>query len=142
MTGSIHAGLPVAPLDVAARVHTQFDPVASREGFASSRLNTQLVPVIADLWAAGVCDVLERVDHTAWHLIPLPYPPDSAPANLLQDRIRSELLTRARQSLATELTLPIAEGGPDSLLTDFAVEEDALSGVLEDIDIARLVSWV
>ncbi|WP_327248633.1 ATP-binding protein [Streptomyces sp. NBC_01320] len=84
--GSVHAGLPVAPLDVAARFHTQFDPVASREGFAGSRLNTQLVPVIADLWAAGVRDVLERVDHTAWHLIPLPCPPGSAPANLLQDR--------------------------------------------------------
>ncbi|OIJ85275.1 hypothetical protein BIV24_28850 [Streptomyces colonosanans] len=136
--GSVHAGLPVAPLDVAARVHTQFDPVASREGFASSRLNTQLVPVIADLWAAGVRDVLERVDHTAWHLIPLPSPPGSTPANLLQDRIRTELLTRARQSLASELALPVAEGGPDAPLADFAVEEAALSEVLDDSDITRL----
>ncbi len=136
--GSVHAGLPVAPLDVAARVHTQFDPVASREGFAGSRLNTQLVPVIADLWAAGVRDVLERVDHTAWHLIPLPCPPGSAPANLLQDRIRTELLTRARRSLSAELALPVSEGGPDAPLTDFAVEEAALSDVLDDTDIARL----
>ncbi|MEN8655253.1 hypothetical protein ABCR94_32890 [Streptomyces sp. 21So2-11] len=138
MNGSVHAGLPVATLDVAARVHTQFDPVASREGFASSRLNAQLVPVIADLWAAGVRDVLERVDHTAWHLIPLPHPPSSASANLLQDRIRTELLTRARQSLAAELAFPVAEGGPDAPLADFAVEEAALSGVLDDTDIARL----
>ncbi|MEV5985501.1 hypothetical protein AB0L85_10805 [Streptomyces sp. NPDC052051] len=136
--GSVHAGLPVAPLDVAARVHTQFDPVASREGFASSRLNTQLVPVIADLWTAGVRDVLERVDHTAWHLVPLPSPPGSTPTNLLQDRIRTELLTRARQSLASELALPVAEGGPDAPLADFAVEEAALSEVLDDTDIARL----
>ncbi|MEU7296917.1 hypothetical protein AB0A76_27570 [Streptomyces exfoliatus] len=136
--GSVHAGLPVAPLDVAARVHTQFDPVASREGFAGSRLNTQLVPVIADLWAAGVRDVLERADHTAWHLIPLPSPPGSAPTNLLQDQIRTELLTRARQSLASELTLPVAEGVPDAPLADFAVEETALSGVLDDTDVARL----
>ncbi|MDQ8707115.1 ATP-binding protein [Streptomyces sp. LHD-70] len=135
--GSVHAGLPVAPLDVAARVHTQFDPVASREGFAGSHLNTQLVPVVADLWAAGVRDVLEEVDHTAWHLIPLPGPPGSAPSNLLQDRMHAELLTRARQSLATELAFPAAEGGPDAPLTDFAVEEAALSGVLDD-DIASL----
>ncbi|MGW8729940.1 sacsin N-terminal ATP-binding-like domain-containing protein [Streptomyces sp. NPDC055808] len=137
-SGSVHAGLPVAPLDVAARVHTQFDPVASREGFAGSRLNTQLVPVIADLWVAGVRDVLERVDPTAWHLIPLPPPMRSAPANLLQDRIRTEMLSRARHSLAAELTLPVTEGGPSALLADLAVEENALSGVLDGTDIARL----
>ncbi|MEU8966057.1 hypothetical protein AB0C89_30710 [Streptomyces sp. NPDC048491] len=136
--GSVHAGLPVAPLDVAARVHTQFDPVASREGFASSRLNTQLVPVIAALWEAGVRDVLERVDPTAWHLIPLPAPTGSAPTNLLQDRIRTEMLSRARHSLAAELTLPVPEGGSGALLADFAVEEAALSGVLDGTDVARL----
>lgn len=136
--GSVHAGLPVAPLDLAARVHTQFDPVASREGFASSLFNTQLVPVIADLWTAAVRDVLESVDHTAWHLVPLALPSGSAPATLLQDRIRTALLTRARQSLAAELALPVAEGGPTALLTEFAVEEDALSAVLDATDIARL----
>lgn len=138
MNGCVHAGLPVSRLDMAARVHSQFDPVASREGFADSRLNTQLVPVIADLWAAAVRDVLEEVDHTAWHLIPLPSRMGSVPANLLQNRICAELLTRARHSLATELTLPVAEGGTEAPLTDFAVEEAALSGVLDDPDIAQL----
>ncbi|NEE23259.1 hypothetical protein G3M58_94525, partial [Streptomyces sp. SID7499] len=133
--GSVHAGLPVVPLDLAARVHTQFDPVASREGFADSLFNTQLVPVIADLWTAAVRDVLERVDHTAWHLVPLALPSDSAPATLLQDRIRAALLTRARQSLAAELTLPVAENGPNAPLTEFAVEEDALSAVLDATDV-------
>jgi hypothetical protein len=38
---------------VCAIVHTQFDPVANREGSAGSRFDPQLVPVIADLWAAG-----------------------------------------------------------------------------------------
>ncbi|MFG2594397.1 sacsin N-terminal ATP-binding-like domain-containing protein [Streptomyces sp. NPDC048462] len=136
--GSVHAGLPVAPLDVAVRVHSQFDPVASREGFAGSLLNTQLVPVIADLWAAAVRDVLERVDHTAWHLVPLPRPPGSPSGNLLQDRIRTALLARARQSLAAELALPAAEDHPDAPLAEFAVEEAALSEVLDATDIARL----
>ncbi|MEV7903428.1 sacsin N-terminal ATP-binding-like domain-containing protein [Streptomyces anulatus] len=138
--GSVHAGLPVAPLDLAARVHTQFDPVASREGFAGSLFNTQLVPVIADLWTAAVRDVLESVDHTAWHLVPLALPSGSAPATLLQGRIRTALLTRARQSLAAELALPVAEDGPSALMTEFAVEEDALSAVLDATDIARLGS--
>ncbi|MFJ2895173.1 sacsin N-terminal ATP-binding-like domain-containing protein [Streptomyces sp. NPDC087218] len=138
VTGSVHAGLPVAPLDVAARVHTQFDPVASREGFADSRLNAQLVPVIADLWEAAVRDVLERVDPTAWHLVPLPCPSGSTPTNLLQDRIHTELLNRARQSLAVKLALPVSQDGPSVPLSDFAVEEAVLSGVLDDTDIARL----
>ncbi|WP_326734694.1 ATP-binding protein [Streptomyces sp. NBC_01022] len=138
--GSVHAGLPVAPLDMAARVHTHFDPVASREGFASSLLNTQLVPVIADLWGAAVRDVLETVDPTAWHLVPLDLPSGPAPANLLQDRIRTALLTRARQSLAAELALPVTEDGPDAVLAEFAVEEAALSEVLDATDIARLGS--
>ncbi|MEU3501558.1 hypothetical protein ABZ726_12550 [Streptomyces hundungensis] len=136
-SGSVHVGLPVAPLDVAARVHTQFDPVANREGFASNRLNAQLVPVITDLWAAGVRDVLERVDASAWHLIPLPASTGSAPSNHLQDRIHAEMLTRARHSLAAELTLPVADGG-SCPLADLAVEEDALSGVLDGPEVARL----
>ncbi|MER8098375.1 sacsin N-terminal ATP-binding-like domain-containing protein [Streptomyces goshikiensis] len=136
--GSVHAGLPIATLDVAARVHTHFDPVASREGFADSRLNSQLVPVVADLWTAGVRDVLERVDPTAWHLIPLPSSAGSAKPVRLQDRIRSELLTRARESLAGELTLLAPDDGQAASLAEFAVEEAALSEVLTDADIARL----
>ncbi|WP_331720540.1 ATP-binding protein (plasmid) [Streptomyces sp. NBC_00161] len=69
--GSVHAGLPVAGLDAAVRVHSHFDPVASREGFADSRLNHQLVPLVADLWAA-VRDVLVAVDPRAWHLTRFP----------------------------------------------------------------------
>ncbi|WP_327250251.1 sacsin N-terminal ATP-binding-like domain-containing protein [Streptomyces sp. NBC_01244] len=152
--GSVHAGLPVAPLGVAARVHAQFDPVASREGFAGSRLNAQLVPVVADLWAAGVRDVLERVDPTAWHLVPLPPPTGSAPPERIQDRsqdriedrvqgrieerILAELLARARRSLAAELTLTVPETGRSAPLADFAAEETALAGVLADADVARL----
>ncbi|PGH47187.1 sacsin N-terminal ATP-binding-like domain-containing protein [Streptomyces sp. Ru87] len=136
--GSVHAGLPVAPLNVAARVHAQFDPVASREGFADSRLNQQLVPLVADLWGAAVRDVLGRVDSAAWHLVPLPSTAGATSPDRLQDTIRAALHSRARQSLAPELTLPVADGGPTARLAEFAVEEAALSGVLDDADIIRL----
>ncbi|MFG2997857.1 hypothetical protein [Streptomyces sp. NPDC048340] len=136
--GSVHAGLPVVPLNAAARVHSQFDPVASREGFADSRLNQQLVPLVADLWEAGVRDVLGRVDPAAWHLVPLPSPAGATSPDRLQDTIRAALHSRARQSLATELALPVADGGPAAPLAEFAVEEAALSGVLDDADITRL----
>ncbi|MFD5417552.1 sacsin N-terminal ATP-binding-like domain-containing protein [Streptomyces sp. NPDC127069] len=138
MGGSVHAGLPVAALEVATRVHSQFDPVANREGFTSSHLNAQLVPVIADLWAAGVRDVLEGVDPTAWHLIPLPRAAGSSDPNVLQSRIHAELLDRARQSLAVELTVSVPGGRKPAPLKEFAVEEAALSGVLDGSDIARL----
>ncbi|MFC3574969.1 hypothetical protein ACFOZ0_17125 [Streptomyces yaanensis] len=48
-------------------MNAQFDPVASREGFAASRLNEQLVPLVADLWAAATLDVLGTIDPAAWH---------------------------------------------------------------------------
>lgn len=136
--GSIHAGLPVAPLDMAARVHAQFDPVASREGFAGSRLNQQLIPLVADLWEAAVRDVLGRVDPKAWHLVPLPDPTGPTSAERLQDRARSALLTRARHVLATDVTLPVPDGGGTASLGEFAVEAAALTDVLHDADIARL----
>ncbi|MFC6512842.1 sacsin N-terminal ATP-binding-like domain-containing protein [Streptomyces goshikiensis] len=136
--GSVHAGLPVAPLDAAARVHAQFDPVASREGFADSRFNHQLVTLVADLWEAAVRDVLGRVDPAAWHLIPLPSTAGATSPDRLQDTMRAALHSRARQSLASELTLPVADGGPAAPLAEFAAEEAALSGVLDDADITRL----
>ncbi|MFE5613978.1 sacsin N-terminal ATP-binding-like domain-containing protein [Streptomyces sp. NPDC056470] len=135
--GSVHAGLPVAPLDMAARVHTQFDPVASREGFAGSRLNQQLVPLIADLWEAAVRDVLGHVDPAAWHLIPLPSAGPTSP-HQLQDLIRSALQDRARHSLAVDLALPASDDGPLVPLAEFGVEEAALTGVVDDGEVTRL----
>ncbi|SEG94838.1 hypothetical protein SAMN05216223_13139 [Actinacidiphila yanglinensis] len=136
--GSVHAGLPVAPLDMAARVHTQFDPVASREGFASSRLNQQLVPLVADLWEGAVRDVLGHVDPAAWHLVHLSPTGGATPPHHLQDVIRSTLQTRARQSLAANLVLPASDDGPPVSLVEFAVEEIALTGVIDDAEVARL----
>ncbi|MCZ4100153.1 sacsin N-terminal ATP-binding-like domain-containing protein [Streptomyces sp. H39-C1] len=136
--GSVHAGLPVAPLHMAARVHTQFDPVASREGFASSRLNQQLVPLVADLWEAAVRDVLGHVDPAAWHLVPLPPTGGATPPHHLQDVIRSTLQARARQSLAVSLVLPASDDGPPAPLAEFAVEESALTGVIDDTEVTRL----
>ncbi|THA33721.1 hypothetical protein [Streptomyces sp. A1547] len=140
--GSVHAGLPVVELDAAARIHSHFDPVASREGFADSRLNRELVPLVADLWAGAVRDVLGNVNPSAWHLIALPAPTragsGSASPDLLQNRIHSALLSSARQSLPQALCLPVAEGGPLAPLADFAVEEASLSDVLDDADTARL----
>ncbi|MER7911745.1 hypothetical protein [Streptomyces sp. NPDC096068] len=136
--GCVHAGLPVAPLDMAARVHSQFDPVASREGFAGSQLNQQLVPLIADLWEAAVRDVLAHVDPAAWHLIPLPSSGRAMPQGQLQDLIRTALQTRARQSLTVDLVLPASDDGPLVPLSEFAVEEAALTGVVDDTELTRL----
>ncbi|WP_224274460.1 ATP-binding protein [Streptomyces sp. LS1784] len=135
-TGSVHAGLPVAPLAAAARVHSQFDPVVSREGFAASSLNTALVPVVADLWQAAVLDVLARVDPSAWHLLPLPElaAPDRAG---LPGHLRAAFLERARDQVATVLTLRVPAGAVVPL-ADLAVEAEELSGVISERDTARL----
>ncbi|MEU9079806.1 hypothetical protein [Kitasatospora sp. NPDC048538] len=136
--GNIHAGLPVAPLAVPARVHSQFDPVVSREGFAASTLNAALVPVVADLWQAAVLDLLGRVEPSAWHLLPLPG--TSAPARAgLPDRLFGAFLERARNQVAAVLALPVPEG-PAVPLADLAVEVEELTGVISPRDTARLAS--
>ncbi|MFC9878758.1 sacsin N-terminal ATP-binding-like domain-containing protein [Streptomyces libani] len=139
--GSVHAGLPVAPLDAAARVHAQFDPVASREGFAARPWNDRLAPLVADLWAVGVLDVLETFAPDAWHLIPLaPAKPPAGPAGpaaKLPDRIRDALTDRARAWVSARLSPP----GPDGRrtpLTSLAVEDRRLTGVVTDEHIAEL----
>ncbi|MFD7122031.1 ATP-binding protein [Streptomyces sp. NPDC059922] len=136
-TGSVHAGLPVVELRAAARVHAQFDPVVSREGFAASRWNEELVPLVADLWAAAALDVLGDVEPSAWHLVPLPSLSDSSSPTRLQDSIRAALVDRSRTWLASRLSLPCPDGTKKPLLA-LAVEEPQLSGVLDDDDIARL----
>ncbi|WBP88096.1 sacsin N-terminal ATP-binding-like domain-containing protein [Kitasatospora cathayae] len=139
-TGSVHAGLPVAPLAVAARVHTQFDPVISREGFAASRLNAELVPVVADLWQSAVLDVLGRVEPSAWHLVPLPSP-SAQVGTRLQDAIRAAFLERARGQVATRLSLPLQDGTAVPLV-ELAVEAAELTGVISGQDTAQLAKLV
>ncbi|MEV0638561.1 hypothetical protein AB0I77_27185 [Streptomyces sp. NPDC050619] len=135
--GSVHAGLPVAELRTAARVHAQFDPVVSREGFAASRWNKDLVPLVADLWAAAVLDVLSGVEPSAWHLVPLPSPSGPSSPTRLQDSIRAALVDRSRTWLASRISLPCPDGTTKPL-SALAVEEPQLSGVLADKDIALL----
>ncbi|MFD7222881.1 ATP-binding protein [Streptomyces sp. NPDC059892] len=135
--GSVHAGLPVAELRAPARVHAQFDPVVSREGFVASRWNADLVPLVADLWAAAALDVLSEVEPSAWHLVPLPSPSDPSSPTRLPDSIRAALVDRSRTWLASQISLPCPDGST-KLLSALAVEEPQLSGVLDDEDIARL----
>ncbi|MFD5437349.1 sacsin N-terminal ATP-binding-like domain-containing protein [Kitasatospora sp. NPDC127067] len=135
-TGHVHAGLPVAPLAVSARVHSQFDPIVSREGFAASALNSALVPVVADLWQAAVLDVLGRVEPSAWHLLPLTGTSAHGKAGL-PDRLVSAFLERAREEVAAALTLPVPDGTAVPL-ADLAVEAEELTGVISERDTARL----
>ncbi|MDQ0750219.1 hypothetical protein QF034_004450 [Streptomyces africanus] len=135
--GSVHAGLPVAELRAAARVHAQFDPVVSREGFAASQWNEDLVPLVADLWVGAVLDVLGDVEPSAWHLVPLPSASDPSSPARLQETIRAALVDRARTWLASQISLPCPDGSMEPL-SALAVEVPQLSGVLEDEDIARL----
>ncbi|MFL4905967.1 sacsin N-terminal ATP-binding-like domain-containing protein [Streptomyces sp. MMS24-I2-30] len=135
--GSVHAGLPVAELRAAARVHAQFDPVVSREGFAAGRWNEDLVPLVADLWAAATLDVLSDVEPSAWHLVPVPSPSDPSSPSRLQDSIRAALVDRSRTWLASRISLPCPDGTVKPL-SALAVEAPQLSGVLDDEDIARL----
>ncbi|WP_329361514.1 hypothetical protein [Streptomyces sp. NBC_01483] len=66
-----------------------------------------------------------------------PSPAAATPPYQLQDLIRSALQDRARQSLAADLVLPRSVDGPLVPLTEFAVEETALTGVIDDAEVSR-----
>ncbi|NUS56916.1 MAG: hypothetical protein HOV66_18975 [Streptomycetaceae bacterium] len=164
--GVVHAGLPMAALDVPVRVHTQFDPLVSRRDFVDSAWNSAMVERVADLWAAVIPGVLGGDAPTAWHLVPrdrpttpqpstappvdratgtttphstLPTPHSTLPtphSTLLADRLRAALVARACGEVADRLRLACPDGTRRGL-KELAVEEKRLEGVLGDRLIAR-----
>ncbi|GAA4991700.1 hypothetical protein GCM10023205_74940 [Yinghuangia aomiensis] len=150
--GVVHAGLPMAALDVPVRVHTQFDPLVSRRDFVDSAWNSAMVERVADLWAAVIPGVLGGDAPTAWHLVPRdrPSPPQPSTATpgdrttgataphstLLAERLRAALVARARGEVADRLRLACPDGTRRGL-KELAVEERRLEGVLGDRPVAR-----
>lgn len=150
--GVVHAGLPMAALDVPVRVHTQFDPLVSRRDFVDSAWNSAMVERVADLWAAVIPGVLGGDAPAAWHLVPRDRPSSPQPSTatpleratgttaphstLLADRLRAALVARARGEVADRLRLACPDGTRRGL-KELAVEEKRLDGVVGDRLIAR-----
>ena len=136
-SGRIYAGLPVAPARAALFVSAQFDPLASRRGFADNEWNRALVPLVAEMWAHAVLDLFSRDPKLAWHTIPTEKTLEGEAAGSLIHAIEEAVIDRARRMVASSLSFPVPEQG-DISLSKLAVEAQSLEGILTDAETATL----
>ena len=135
--GVIYSGLPIVHTAVPLRVNAQFDPITSRTGLAPTRWNSALLPMLADLWVEVVDDLLAERPVTGWNVIPLPdeTDPDDGTGSVI-GQIERLLLERARTELASSAALVV--DGQRVALADLAVEDEALTGVVDPAEVAQL----
>ncbi|MGH9128835.1 MAG: sacsin N-terminal ATP-binding-like domain-containing protein [Acidimicrobiales bacterium] len=135
--GVIYAGLPIVDTAVPLRVNAQFDPITSRTGLAPTRWNSALLPMLADLWVEVVEDLLAERPVAAWDVIPLPDETDQDDGTRsVVGQIENLLLERARTELAASAALVV--DGQRVALSELAVEDEALTGVVEPAEVAQL----
>lgn len=134
--GGLYAGLPLTGIRAPIRANAQFDPLANRQGLASTPWNEALLPLVVDLWEFAVLDLFSTNPRIAWPLVPLPSPRGSAvptPVDVLEDL----LLERARHEIAGRLTFDVPGIG-EVPLSRLAVEVPRLERVLGTDQVARL----
>lgn len=133
--GQVYAGLPVAPTRHPLFANAQFDPITSRTDFADTPWNDALVELVSDVWSEAVLDLFKRNPQAAWQAIPLP--PDGDSASRVVQFLESAVVEKARESVASRLSFPVPRQGNVSL-TELAVEEQPLDGILQESEIAQL----
>jgi hypothetical protein len=136
--GVIYAGLPLVDTSVPLRVNAQFDPITNRTGLAPTGWNSALLPLLADLWVEVVEDLLAERPTAAWDVIPLPDDAEGEDdSESVVAKLEGLLLDRARTELASRAALDVE--GRRVPLTELAVEDEALEGVIEPSEVAQLV---
>ena len=69
--GFLYAGLPLTSIRLSVRANAQFDPLASRQGLATTDWNRALLSMLADLWSIAVLDLFGAEPREAWRLVPV-----------------------------------------------------------------------
>lgn len=133
--GALHAGLPVTDLPIPIRVNAQFDPVTSRQGLADTPWNAAILPLLADLWAQAVEELILEQPQTAWAAIPLPSA-DRSGGSQMADSLEALLLDQARHRLPQRIRIRV--GDADVPLAEVTVEDPQLEGLLSPHEIAAL----
>lgn len=133
--GYVHAGLPVVDLTYPVRVNAQFDPLTGRQGLAPTDWNRALCAFVADLWVGAALDLFAESPQLAWRIMPGPVASDRSRGQIMTS-LEDLLLDRARVEIPGQLTFQV---DTDRLpISQLAVEEPALEGVLEDFETARV----
>ena len=136
-SGAIYAGLPVTLARAALFTSAQFDPLASRRGFADNGWNRALVALVAEMWGHAVLDLFTRDPSLAWHTIPIEETLEGEAAEPITRAIEETTTERARHWVASRLAFPVP-GQPAISLSKLAVEAEPLDGVLTDAETATL----
>ncbi|MET7824666.1 hypothetical protein ABZT23_08300 [Streptomyces sp. NPDC005386] len=135
--GRLHVGLPVMELGVPVCVSAQFDPNPSRQQLNDTDWNVALCPLVADLWAAAVIRQFWLDPAAAWETVPLPGDVQQAKGPV--SALEKLLLDRARRKVSHELRLRMPGDGRRLGLSQLAVADAALIGVLTEAEIAGVV---
>ncbi|MCY3802050.1 MAG: hypothetical protein OXG46_10770 [Chloroflexi bacterium] len=135
--GKIHAGLPVAGTDYPIFASAQFDPLTNRLGFADTKWNKELVPLVADLWSEAAVDLFSKDPRAAWHAMPIVRANEQDGQESFVKLIEEEIACRARRRVSARLSFPVF-GQEDVSLSRLAVEVLPLEGILTDAEIAHL----
>ena len=135
--GEIYAGLPVAPARSALFLSAQFDPLASRRGFANTDWNRALVPLVAEMWANAVVDLFSRDPKLAWHTIPIGESSSTEASVSLVKAVEKSVVDCARQWVSSRLSFPVSEQGYIGL-SSLAVEAPSLEGILSSTETSAL----
>ena len=136
-SGAIYAGLPVALVSSPLFVNAQFDPLTSRLGFADNEWNRALIPVVAKVWLHAMLDLFLRDPKIAWLAVPITKATEENIRQSFVERIEGEITSRARGWLASHLSFH-TDGKGFINLSDLAVEERPLEGILTEAETAAL----
>lgn len=130
--GRIHAGFPLADIDVPVAANAQFDATTGRQGLLDNDWNSVLIDLVANLWEEVILELFRTKPRVAWRLVPLPSDPDAEPSDAL-DRA---LLHRSRTVLPERVVFDTE--GDHLPLSTTAHEVALLEGVLTEPQIAAL----
>ena len=133
--GQVYSGLPVAPTRQPLFANAQFDPITSRADFDDTPWNETLVHLVADVWSEAILDLFARDPQSAWQTVPLPCEGEGGLRMVLS--LETAVITKARHAVASRLSFPVPGKGHVAL-SELAVEEQSLEGILQEPEIAKL----
>ena len=134
--GLLYAGLPVVETAVPVRVNALFDPITSRQDLAGTPWNAAMLPLISDLWLEAVDGLFCEMPARGWGVVPSPVASSPDDRGSVSKRLEDLLLETARTKLITRLAFSV--DGVARPLTDLAVEETALEGVITAEEVAKI----
>ena len=136
-SGAVYAGLPISSSRAALFASAQFDPLASRRGFADNEWNGALVPLVTEMWGFAVLDLFSRDPCLAWHTIPIEETLGGEAAGPITQAIEEAVNERAKHWVASRIDFPVP-GHTAINLSKLAVEAEPLDGILTDAETAML----